>query len=108
MDQINPESRKSKVESRKSKVESREKVETSSTAKHDRMVKQMEYNKTWQKKNNLSRMTLRIPADTRDNLENHAKNRGESLTQFILRSCLAQIERDNLTSSIDLDKLLSD
>lgn len=74
----------------------------------DKMKRQMEYNKKWQEKNNLTRMTLRLPAETRDVLEFHAKSRNESLTSFIIRSCMEQMERDTAAKSLDLDKLLAE
>lgn len=83
-------------------------VEEKSPESREKTIKQMKYNKAWQEKNNLTRMTFRLPAEQRKRFEDHAKDYGESLTQFIIRSCANQIERDTDTKSIDLDKMLSE
>ena len=94
-------------ESRKSKVESREeerrksKVESRKTSEAQRKARD-----TWN--NKQAQIAIRVKPDVKSQFDEHCTLRGESLAAFIVRSCRNQIERDNLTSSIDLDKLLSD
>lgn len=82
-------------ESRKSKVESRKTSEAQRKARD-----------TWN--NKQAQIAIRVKPDVKSQFDEHCTLRGESLAAFIVRSCRNQIERDNLTSSIDLDKLLSD
>ena len=88
--------------------DSRSTVVNEETKKREKMIKQMDYNKTWQEKNNLTRMTFRLPAEQRKQFETHAKERGESLTRFIIRSCTNQIKVDIAAKSLDIDKPLSE
>ena len=94
-------------ESRKSKVESREeesrksKVGSRKTSEAQRKARD-----TWN--NKQAQIAIRVKPDVKSQFDEHCTLRGESLAAFIVRSCRNQIERDNLTSSIDLDKLLSD
>ena len=82
-------------ESRKSKVESRKTSEAQRKARD-----------TWN--NKQAQIAIRVKPGVKSQFDEHCTLRGESLVAFIVRSCRNQIERDNLTSSIDLDKLLSD
>ena len=52
-------------------------------------------------KNNYDRFSLMLPKDSKLQLQEHAKRRGESLNAFVNRAILEAIERDTQEKTPD-------
>lgn len=65
--------------------------------KYKTTVAQRIANKKWNDKQ--AQIAIRIPPTTKSIIDTHIKSRGEKLAPFIVRACLAQIERDQQQES---------
>ena len=70
-------------------MEKKKKLKTSAT--------QLAAVKKWNEKQ--AQIAMRIPPATKATIDAHIKSRGEKLAPFIVRACLAQIERDQQQES---------
>ena len=66
--------------------------------KYKTTIAQRAANKRWSKKQ--AQIAIRIPPPKKATIDAHIKSRGEKLAPFIVRACLAQIERDQQQESI--------